>query len=257
MYKEILKNGFLDDIIDRVVKNIRESNKDYYEVIYLYNSLGYNVRKKFVKDVTYVELFIINTFIKLHNSFQNYVILSERGAIDDSYIIFRTMLDKYIDITFIIKDKNNINIINNSFINETLITLNKIKQNKLFDIMSKKTINKRISDLSKYKKSENSVAYNTFQKAKETGLLREYIQFRYLSENVHNGLRPLYENLILKNNGIILDSGFNIENFRENLILMIELFRDILNVIISYLNDDSLKEELNLIEDKLKKVIVS
>ncbi len=122
MCKDVFKSGFLDDKVNDVAKNIRENNKDYYEIIYLYNLLGYEVREKFIKDVTPTELFIINTFIKLHNSFQNCVILLERGAGDDCKAIFRTMIEKYIDIVFVIKDSNNINILNDSFISETLFT---------------------------------------------------------------------------------------------------------------------------------------
>ena len=48
MYEVVLENGFLDDKINEIVKNIRETYKKYYEIIYLYNLLGYNVRKKFV-----------------------------------------------------------------------------------------------------------------------------------------------------------------------------------------------------------------
>ena len=254
MKEDVLENGFLDDKVNDVAKNIRETNKEYYEIIYLYNLLRYKVRNKFVKDVEFAELFIITTFIKLHDSFQNCVILLERGAIDDYYSIFRTMIDKYIDIVFVIKDSNNINIINNSFIKETLTTLNIINENKLFDIISEKTVNEKISEFSKY---EESTKYSTLKKAKATNLLKEYMQFRYLSENVHNGFRPLYENLIIKKDGIILDSGFKLENIKENLILLIGFFRDSLKTIISYLNDDSLIKEFDLIETKIEKLIDS
>lgn len=255
MCKDVFKSGFLDDKVNDVAKNIRENNKDYYEIIYLYNLLGYEVREKFIKDVTPTELFIINTFIKLHNSFQNCVILLERGAGDDCKAIFRTMIEKYIDIVFVIKDSNNINILNDSFISETLFTLNIIKNNNLFDLVPEEEISRAISDFNKDDKSEKLKKCSIYKKAKETNLLREYIQFRYLSENVHNGFRPLYENLIFKKDGVILDSGFQIENIKEILFLIIGFFRDSLNVIISYIDADSLKKEFILIEDKLKKII--
>ncbi len=255
MCKYVLKNGFLDDEVNYVAKRIRENNKEYYEIIYLYNLLGYKVREKFIKDVTSTELFIINTFIKIHNSFQNCVILLERGAGDDCKAIFRTMIDKYIDIVFVIKDSNNINILNDSFINETLITLNKIKDNKLFDLVPEEKINEVLDNFNKDNKSKTLKKYTIYKKAKETNLLREYIQFRYLSENIHNGFRPLYENLIFKKDGVILDSGFKIENVKESLILIIGFFRNSLNTIISYLDNNSLKKEFDLIEDKLEKII--
>ncbi len=135
------------------------------------------------------------------------------------------------------------------------MTLNIIKNNNLFDLVPEEEISRAISDFNKDDKSEKLKKCSIYKKAKETNLLREYIQFRYLSENVHNGFRPLYENLIFKKDGVILDSGFQIENIKEILFLIIGFFRDSLNVIISYIDADSLKKEFILIEDKLKKII--
>lgn len=261
MKYEILKNGFIDSYINEVANNIRRKNKDYYDTIYKYNQLGYKIRKAFIGESNIIELYIYSTFNQIHNSFQSYVLLLERGAYDDAHIIFRSMYDKFIDLVFVISDNENYKYIFQNFIKKNLAMLNDIKQNKFFDLIDEKTIKNKISELKKeilLNDDKTEVKkISTQEKAKKSNLLKEYVYYRYLSEYTHNGLRTIYENLISTKDGVILDSGFKFDNFTEQIILAVGCYRDAISTICDYLKRNSLIEELKKIDDQFSRIVLT
>lgn len=255
------KTVFIDSYINEVANDIRRENKDYFDVIYKYNQLGYKIRKAFIGESNIIELYIYSTFNQIHNSFQSYVLLLERGAYDDAHIIFRSMYDKLIDLVFVMSDNENYKYIFQDFVKKNLAMLNDIKQNNFFDLIDEKNLNNKILEFKKeilFNDDKTEVKkLSTQQKAQKINLLKEYVYYRYLSEYTHNGLRTIYENLISTKDGVILDSGFKINNFTEQIILAIGCYRDAISIICDYLKQNSLIEELKKIDDQFSRVVLA
>lgn len=251
MSYKVFDDGFLDYSINEVVvKDNREKYKELYKIIFKYNKLGYETRKRFIGECEYIDVFLYTTFNSIHNSFQSCLLLLERGAFEDANIIFRSMYDKLIDLKFVLKDKNNFQYIYNDFIKKTLTKLNDIKKNKFFDLVAEKTIDDLMVEFKKYNKNMKK-SLTIKNKADIVNMSKEYVYYRYLSEYTHNGLRVLYDNIIPKNDNLILDSGFKLEGFNNHIIIVIGCYKDALVDMCKYLNDVELIQQIDEIDQKL------
>ena len=101
--KIVLDNGFLDERLDGCVKNFRKENSKYYNIVFKFNKLAYDIENYLtISNPSTADLFIFATFIQIHKSFQSFITLMERGMLDESQIILRNMYEKLFKMKFVI-----------------------------------------------------------------------------------------------------------------------------------------------------------
>lgn len=242
------EDTLLDLRFNDIANDIRKKHKLLYEFIYKYNQLAYKIWDSFVMDSSQEILYLCTTYNQMHNSFQSFILLLERGVYDDAHIIFRSMYDKFINFMFVIKDIKNYRFIEQDFIQNSLKLLNGIRKKKLFRLIDKNTLD---NEITKFRKSilhdENGRYIPTLsmkEKADKCGMQEEYIHYRLLSEYTHNNLKSVYENITIKDDGVILESGIKFDNFIDEIILSLECFKNVMHAICDYLKKYELKKEL-------------
>lgn len=256
---DVLKDGFLDGRLNEMIENFRIKYKRYYEIIYQCNELAFKIRKKFNDyDATSSEMYVFTNFIQIHNSFQAYIILMERGMVDDSYIILRTMYEKLIKQQTIIKDeKEYANIVQEHYIKRRSMC-KYILDNNLFDSIDNKalaeTIKKCDERILKDEKGKKIKPKSTEKMAETNGMEREYFSFKFLSMNVHNDLQNISNMYKEDDGGIYIDGGFRFEDVKIQIIRGLDCLLKSMNIIIEYLQIEQYKIEISKISSSVNEL---
>lgn len=247
---KILENGFLDEKLNLSVKEIRMKNEDAYSLAYELNNLLYEIEKKFVdKTANNRDIYIYTIFNQIHISCQTYLLLVERGLYADSQVILRSIYDKIFNMIMVVKDETYLHRLLKKALNENLNISQRIKDKGLFDIVSQNNLDLLIlqyeEKLAEMKKIKGP--YDNASLTEKVGMQRHYIYYKLLSKYTHSELTILLNQLIFKEEGIIINGGqVYIGKIPEEILRYVECVELIVKAIDEYLKINNFKKILEI-----------
>lgn len=233
-----LKNGFLDDDLNIEVDRKRKENEDAYKVVEEFNLLMYEIEKKFKKDnATNRDLYVFTVFEQIHIPSQTYIILIERGLYSDAQIILRSIYEKILNLKIVIADENYLNRILKDTLCQGFSTLKKIKENQIFELIPESIVKMRMEEYKNAIEKMNTIKLpmNLSDVADKVDMKRQYIYYKLLSEYSHNDLVILMQQLIFKEDGIIINGSQMNLKISDEILRFIECLEYSIRAISQYL----------------------
>lgn len=220
----ILENAKLDEKLNiDYVPKFRNAHKELYDVIFNLNLLCINIRQEIPKTFAFSknkldEIYIYITFIQMHDSFQSYITLMERGMLDDSYCILRTMFDKLINQQFINKNKSLYDkVLLKEYYLERKNFLKYIADNKkVLKLSNEYNIAKEIEEceqkIVEITGKGNAKKMGMSERAKKCKMQREYYLYKKYSSYIHNDLSALADVISVSDNILYVRDVFSYDN---------------------------------------------
>lgn len=260
--KIVLDNGFLDERLDGCVKNFRKENSKYYNIVFKFNKLAYDIENYLtISNPSTADLFIFATFIQIHKSFQSFITLMERGMLDESQIILRNMYEKLFKMKFVIEDKDNFKYLYQEHYINSKSLYNYIKQENLYSFMSKSKVKKGLdkinNELKSYCGTKDIKSLKTFEIVNKINMKKEYVFYKVLCNNVHFDLSTLENVISEKGNNIFIDSGLKFNDILWEVAKSLDCFSCSIENFIDYMKLDNFKDGFsdcyNEFENMIKK----
>lgn len=248
----ILKNGCIDNNMDLVVNDYRKKNKKIFDYVFkldnYLNKLEKNLKKENPKDY---DVYIIITFVQIHNSFQSFIALLERGMYDDSQIILRSLYDKMIKCLYVIHNNSNFEIIKQDDTDQTIKLFNFVVNHKDFfkeDIVNKYnvTLNELKKNIKHDEKGKRIKLKSNEKLCKEIGNQELYFVYKFLCGYTHNQLFVPGKKLRINKNVINVIQYIEYpEDLYYEISLIIQSLSYIIIPLCKYISNKNLEEEFN------------
>lgn len=236
-----LNNAFLDLEINKYIPSFRNEHKEEYSIIVAIIDLFKILKNKLVgKTIQRKDLFLISSIVELDRLFQSAVILSERGLPEAANIIIRTILELSFNIVDALYNENHSKRILEKENNKINGTINIIKNYKMLDFLDCQEIDetKESNQKTIYKKD-----YLDFVKtlAEKYGLKKEYLLYRSYCADTHMSPSVLLKNYEIGSSGVQFDSGVKLNDFKNNMSILIGIVMKPIQYFIEiYVDDDKI-----------------
>lgn len=235
-----LKNGFLDYDLNVEVNRRRQESKDAYKVAEEFNLLMYEIEKNFKKEeATNRDLYVFTVFNQIHISSQTYILLIERGLYCDAQIILRAIYEKILNLKIVIEDEEYLNRILKDTLCQSFSTLKKIKENQIFELIPENVVDKRMDEYKNAIEKMDSIKLpmNLSDVADKVDMKRQYIYYKLLNEYTHNDLGALMQQLIFKEEGIIINGNQIEQKMSDEILRFIECSEYVIRAISQYMKN--------------------
>lgn len=238
----VLYNEFLDLEVNEHLPIFREEHKKEYEIIFKLVDLFKDIKDSFVgKTIPQKDLLLMSAIIELNKLFQSAVLLFERGLPESANIIIRTILEVTFNVFDGINNDEHMQQVINKEHNETKRTRNIIKDYKMSKFLPFENDEEQ-KEINGNRNKKNNSFKSAKQLADTNDLKQEYLLYRTYSSETHMSLSVLTQNFETTPLGVYFDADFRIDNFRDNICILISVvIRPLEFFLENYCEDNTLK----------------
>lgn len=204
------ENGFLGDEIQKWIQKNINKNKEWFTLCNTLNRLCHLTLPKFkIDNNNGQEVICATLFIRALGFYQAAIIMTERGLINETKVILRSLFDAAFAISAAAKSEDVMREYVNDDIYRRIRILKKIKGNpKMLERILNNDVDKQIesllSELYDTKKKMKPKEITSRYLAEKAGLLDFYdTAYVYFSSTVHSGVRDLEQYLSVDSKGNI------------------------------------------------------
>ncbi len=247
MQNNELKDGYIDLEINKYIVGFREKHKIEYEVIKELYEIFRKTQDELSKLGAFQQnVYIIASITQLYKLYQSAIILLERGLKEAANVLIRTILDLSFKIIEVIRNEDSVDafLLEQDF--ETLKMLRNVKENKLFDLISEKEVDKYVGICLERTNGKNKGvnSYSSYSLAQKNGLAQEYILYRMQCEYTHQSTSVIGSIIKQNDEGYYIDANLQLEDFKTSVAWLISITTIIFPILLNeYLKNKVLSEK--------------
>jgi len=237
-----LKDEYLDLKINDYIIGFRDKYRKEYDVIKEFNAffrlLQIELGKKGQEQQNVCIMASLN---QLHKLYQSAVLLFERGLVESSNVLIRTILDLIFKITECIRNEEFVDklLIDEKY--ELIKTLQDIKRNSMFDMLPLEKIEDYIEECNKEINNQPRPNLKASILAAKNGLEKAYILYRFQCDYTHQSASIIGRIIKQTEDGLYIDGDLQLEDFRQSIAWLVSITDIIFPIII---NEHLKSEEL-------------
>lgn len=243
-------SGFLSTEINDCIPIFRKHFASEYELINQINEFYYDLQNCFIGHEATLEIvYYLTALTELHKLYQSVILLLERGLDSSANIVMRSAIELSLKLLEAIRNPDQIN----AFIAHD--EESHLKISKEFQKNSGTETDVSISGgkVSSKCKSYKHLTTRELAERNECGPL--YTIYRLLCDDTHQSPYVLGQYIEKTENGVLVDAGFQLENFRKSVALLISIVINPVPKILCIIPcDDSLGKQYKLIENSYMKI---
>lgn len=238
-------SGFLSTEINDCILIFRNRFASEYELINQINEFCYDLQDRFVGyEATREVVYYLTALTELHKLYQSVILLLERGLDSSANIVMRSAIELSLKFLEAMRNPDQID----AFIAHDVET--HLKISKEFQKNSGIEIEASISNgtFSPEHKKYKHLTTRELAERNDCGPL--YTIYRLLCDDTHQSPYVLGQHIEKTENGVLVDAGFQLENFRKSAALLISIvIKPIPKLLCIIPNDDRLEKQYKLIEN--------
>ena len=238
-------SGFLSTEINDCIPIFRNRFASEYELINQTNEFCYDLQDRFVGyEATREVVYYLTALTELHKLYQSVILLLERGLDSSANIVMRSAIELSLKFLEAMRNPDQID----AFIAHDEET--HLKISKEFQKNSGIEIEASISNgtFSPEHKKYKHLTTRELAERNDCGPL--YTIYRLLCDDTHQSPYVLGQHIEKTENGVLVDAGFQLENFRKSAALLISIvIKPIPKLLCIIPNDDRLEKQYKLIEN--------
>jgi hypothetical protein len=249
-----LQQRFLDLEINKYLPKFRDRYREEYDVIFELMRYMEIMENKFVdQDASLRVMLLFSAVIEINRLFQSAVLLLEKGLPSAAKIIARTILELSIKMVEMIRNQQYAQEFLVEDICEARCTINKAKKYNKLDLFSVDQIEKTESIYQTLGNKAEKVTVKHL--AEKNNLLSEYLLYRSYCDNTHMSASALGENLKILPEGIVYDTGIQVNNFKKDLRCLISIVLISMPFFINeYFKDENMKGQYDALCEKFANI---
>lgn len=238
-------SGFLSTEINDCIPMFRKRFAPEYELIDQINEFYYDLQNCFVgQEATLEIVYYLTALTELHKLYQSVILLLERGLDSSANIVMRSAIELSLKLLEAIRNPDQID----AFIahdEETHLKISKeFRKNSGIEIEVPISNDKVSSEHKKYKH------LTTRELAEQNDCGPLYTVYKLLCDDTHQSPYVLGQHIEKTETGVLVDAGFQLENFRESAALLISIaINPIPKLLCIIPSDDSLGKQYKMIEN--------
>lgn len=211
-------SGFLSTEINDCIPIFRNRFGSEYELIDQINEFYYDLQDCFVGlEATREMVYYLSALTELHKLYQSAILLLERGLDSSANIIMRSAIELSLKLLEAIRNPGQIDAFIAHDDKEHLKILNDLQKNS--DTVVETPVSNGTIPLEV--KNYKHLTARELAERNECGQL--YTIYRLLCDDTHQSPDVLSRHIENTENGVLVDAGFQLENFRQTLALLISI----------------------------------
>lgn len=238
-------SGFLSTEINDCIPIFRNRFASEYELINQINEFCYDLQDRFIGyEATREVVYYLTALTELHKLYQSVILLLERGLDSSANIVMRSAIELSLKFLEAMRNPDQID----AFIahdEETHLKISKeFQKNSGIEIEASISNGTFSPDHKKYKH------LTTRELAEQNDCGPLYTIYRLLCDDTHQSPYVLGQHIEKTENGVLVDAGFQLENFRKSAALLISIvIKPVPKLLCIIPNDDRLEKQYKLIEN--------
>lgn len=238
-------SGFLSTEINDCIPIFRNRFASEYELINQINEFCYDLQDRFIGyEATREVVYYLTALTELHKLYQSVILLLERGLDSSANIVMRSAIELSLKFLEAMRNPDQID----AFIahdEETHLKISKeFQKNSGIEIEASISNGTFSPDHKKYK----HLTTRELAERNDCGPL--YTIYRLLCDDTHQSPYVLGQHIEKTENGVLVDAGFQLENFRKSAALLISIvIKPVPKLLCIIPNDDRLEKQYKLIEN--------
>ena len=211
-------SGFLSTEINDCIPIFRNRFVSEYELIDQINEFYYDLQDCFVGlEATREIVYYLTALTELHKLYQSAILLLERGLDSSANIIMRSTIELSLKLLEAIRNPGQIDAFIAHDDKEHLKILNDFQKN------SDTVVENPVSNGAIPQKAKKFKRLTPREMAERNECGQLYTIYRLLCDDTHQSPYVLGQHIKNAENGILIDAGFQLENFRQTLALLISI----------------------------------
>ena len=237
-------SGFLSTEINDCIPMFRSRFASEYELIDQINEFCYNLQNCFVGlEATREIVYYLTALTELHKLYQSTILLLERGLDSSANIVMRSATELSFKLLEAMKNPDQIDAYIAHDDKEHLKTLREFQKNG--GTVTETSVN--TGSFSPECKNHKHLTAKELAERNECAPL--YTIYRLLCDDTHQSSYALCQHIEKTKNGVFVDAGFQLENFRPSLALLISIVINPIPKLMSLVTcDDNITKQYELIE---------
>lgn len=238
-------SGFLSIEINDCIPMFRSRFASEYELIEQINEFYYELQNCFVgQEATLEIVYYLTALTELHKLYQSVILLLERGLDSSANIVIRSAIELSLKLLEAIRNPDQID----AFIARDEETHFKIL--KEFQKNSGTEFDASINNGTFSPEHKKYKHLTTRELAERNECSPLYTIYRLLCDDTHQSPYVLGQHIEKTENGVLIDAGFQLENFRKSAALLISIvIKPIPKLLCIIPDNDSLEKQYKLIEN--------
>ena len=243
-------SGFLSTEINDCIPLFRKRFASEYELIDQINEFYYDLQNCFVGQGATLEIvYYLTALTELHKLYQSVILLLERGLDSSANIVMRSAIELSLKLLEAIKNPDQID----AFIAHDEET--HLKISKEFQKNSGTEFDASINNGTFSPEHKEYKHFTTRELAERNECSPLYTIYRLLCDDTHQSPYVLGQHVERTENGVLIDAGFQLENFRKSAALLISIVINPIPKLLCIIPvNDSLMEQYKLIENSYMRI---